>query len=155
MSAVLLAQVADAVTSELNSDGRSWSQLFVAKRMNAPKIKLSELANLHVFVTPLSRTRSPLTRTKSEYRIEVMIGIQKGIATPEDAEDVQTDTLIKLGEEIDEYFAPGLKLTDLPTVSCIGSQYGAGDDSSWMSLKAENELQLFTGIVKLTFLTVV
>lgn len=144
----VLADIADAVVEELNS--QAWSQTFRAVRKNIPRHKREEMSNLHVTVSPKSMSTTPVTRSNFYRNIEVYVGIEKGLAGDTNGE---SDDLISLGEEIADYFANGRSLATYDGAPCVSSVFGNGDGSPWMDIKKDNEDLLYRGVVVLEFQT--
>lgn len=142
----VLTDISDAVADELNS--QTWLLDFQAKRMNVPRIKREEASNLHVTVSPKSRSLKAFNRSRVLETIEVYIGIQQGLAGDQNS---QSDPLISLGEMIDEYFLYGRKLASYSGATCTMSTFGSGQDSPFMSTKDEDGLLMYTGVVTLAF----
>lgn len=141
-----LTDIADAVADELNS--RTWSLRFEAKKQNVPRHRRDEMKDLHVTVSPKSRTSSPSTRGQTYQNIEIYIGIEKGLNGDRDEE---SNPLIDLGEEIATYFENGRSLASYPNAPCVSSTFGSGDGSPWMNVQVDSEALLYRGVVVVEF----
>lgn len=145
MSAVL-AEVSDAVVTELNSRPDSWPLTFTSKRMNVPKFKREEFNNLQVVVSPKSRKTTPATRGQYYENVQVYVFIQKGLSGETNAE---SDSLIDLGETIADYFANGRSLASYPGAPCVGAEFG--DSTPFMDTQTESDGLLYKGVAILEF----
>lgn len=142
----ILADIADAITSEINA--QSWSLDFIATRQNAVRLRREQACDVSVTVTPNEKTSETITRNKTRDICTFYVGIQKALTSDDNS---QTDELIDLGEEIQEYFDQGLPLTDYPTTVCEATSFGADTDTPWMNVQDQDQLLLYTGVVRLTF----
>ena len=102
-----IAQIADAVKTALNA--ATLSQEVAAVRVYVPVASLEAAEDLHVFVMPVERALSKLTRSELQSDIRVDIAVVKRItADPKtEAANAEVDPLLQLTEEIAELFGPG------------------------------------------------
>ena len=144
----VLIPLCDAVVAELNANQASFSLPFTAARMNVVRHNQQDMSALLVTVTAKSRKSTPITRAKSEYIIEIYVGIEKQMLTEANSE---SDPLIALGEQLDDYWNNGKQPATFPGASCILTQFGEDGDSAWLSLRNQKEMLVYTGILKLVF----
>jgi len=143
-----MIDVADAVVTELNNVFAS-SFTVPAIRQNIPRNNLEDLSVLRVTVRPKDKVTSRATRSIVQDIVRVYVGIQK--QCPVDDDNSLSDPLIDLGEDIQAYFDKQIPLTALPGVVCENSAFGADGDSTWMSVVNKNTIDVYTGLIVLTF----
>lgn len=143
----VLIPLADAIVTELNDAARSWFGTFTAVRLNVPKISREDSATLQVIVTPLDKTSVTITRGKTQDVCRYLVGFQKQLANGANAE---TDPLIAIVETVQAYFDQGAVLGSYAAV-CEQADLGTDSETPWMALTDNNELLLFTAVLRLTF----
>jgi hypothetical protein len=91
----LIADIADAVVTALN--GQRFSQPVTAERAYRAAFDLQEMKDLHVTVLPKGQELITAGRGVAQSDVQIDIGVQKKLATGDDAE---IDELMGLVEEI-------------------------------------------------------
>ena len=146
-----LRQCADAIAAEINS--QTWDQPLRAVRKNRPLFNLTELIALACTVMPVSRVTDVSSRQDDQITLRVDVGLQQKFANA-DVDNVDSDPLIDLGEELCEHFARRT-LTGADGTSayqCLRTVYG-DEDSPFMDLDHANSHEVFTGVVSLYLVT--
>lgn len=142
----VLTTVADAIMNTINA--QTWSQSFRAVRQNVPRLSREDAAALHVTVTPQGKESETITRAKTRDLCRFYVAIQKGLKSGDNCE---TDALVALGEEIQAYFDTGAPLTGMATVVCEETAFGSDSETPWLGVQDQDEMMLYTGIIRLTF----
>jgi len=143
----VLTDLADAITAELNDASRSWNGQFHAERMNIPVIKRENTTYLSVIVTPLDKTTTTITRGKTQDVCRYLLGFQRQLHTGDNDE---TDPLISLVEDVQEYFDQGIQLATF-AAACEQADVGTDAETPWMATTDNEGLMLFTAVLRLTF----
>ena len=136
-------RIADAVVAELAAaPPGTFDETFTPQRRVLPTFELSELAGLHVTVVPRAVEITTVTRSGSQYDVQVDIGIQKKLGKDLDGE---VEPLMELTEQIALY----LRLNPLQTamdahwLQCANEPIYAADHLA--------EKRLFTSVLTLTY----
>ena len=140
----IIADIADAVVSALNTPPTPFSQTFTAQRQSLPILELETMdSTLYVNVlTSAIPAISQVSRDASrrDYRIEVVI--QKRLA---DETPASIDPLLTLAEEIIDTFQ-SQRLKDYKSAICVE----VGNEPVYLADHLER-LRQFTSVVSLTF----
>lgn len=150
MTAVL-ADIADAITEELKTTDWTSPSPVAAIRSNHPHLSRDDMQQINLVVTSQSRKTDRITREKRKYTVVVLIGIQTSIGSVENDE---SDQLIAIGEEIEDHFSDW-SMTASPYAKVTDSQFGSGDDSPFFSTRDENQMMVYTGVVRLQLETII
>lgn len=117
MTLPVLAQVADAVTAELNSE--TWAMEFTALRSYLPRVKLEDLGTLHVSVVPVAEDIEASARDLWQHDFTVDVAIQM---KPADITNASLDPLLLLAEAFADHFARVLRLPTLLSACWIRTE---------------------------------
>jgi len=142
MSAVITA-IADAATTELNSG--SFSQPLTAQRLHLPRFELPEMAELRVSVVPVGVEIGIVARHQTAERYRIDVGVQKKLPADATAESDEADALLKLAQEIGQFFR-FRRLAGFPQVVWVKTEHEPLYDPQHFE-----QLRQFTAVVRLTF----
>jgi hypothetical protein len=95
----LIADIADAVTTELNSG--SFGQPFTAERHYLARFELKQLGTLRVPVVPKAATIETAARGQTQHDVQIDVGVLKKLGAADNAE---IDPLVTLVEELADHF---------------------------------------------------
>ncbi|MCC7407221.1 MAG: hypothetical protein IT442_04065 [Phycisphaeraceae bacterium] len=140
MSTIL--DIADAVTTELNSPGSPLAGQAVVQRHYKPAFDLKELKALHIVVVPKAVESTGATRTLMQMDVQIDVGVLKKLGDDPVAE---ADALMTLVEDIASYLR-SRQLTTLPGaawVRCENTPIYAPDHLE--------QLRQFTSVLTLTY----
>ena len=140
-AASMLAQIADAVVTELNA--ATLSQPFTAQRFYLPVFDLGEMKDLHVSVVPKGVTVQPAGRTLLQHDYSIDVAVQKK-AAPDDTSTI--DGLMVLVEEIAAFF----KLRSLTGIPGPGA-WVKTEHAPVYSPEHMEQYRQFTSVITLTF----
>jgi len=135
-----IVALADAVASELNSEG--WSLSFAARRLYRPRFEPADLKTLQVSVVPRSLTIEAASRGDDSRQYQIDLAIQQKLTT-ESAEDI--DPLLALADEIVRHFKLR-RLAAMPTALCVKIEH-----DPIYAVEHLDELRCFTSIITLSF----
>ena len=149
MTKAALVALADEVTKDLSQRSAGWSQSFVAQRKYLPKVELSDTDTLHVTVAISGWRKQPDSRSTWAHEFDVDIGIQYRASdkSAEEATD-KFDALLLLCQQIGDTYED-----TRPTISdCVltSVEYGGPTGLPYVPQHI-NELNQFTGVIRLTF----
>lgn len=133
----LIADIADAVVDALN--GQTFSQPVTAERAYRAAFDLQEMKDLHVTVVPKGLELITAGRGVAQSDVQIDIGVQKKLATGDDAE---IDELMGLVEEIAEFVRTTRQFGDAAWVKT--------ENSPIYSQEHLGELRQFTSVLTLT-----
>jgi hypothetical protein len=136
----LIAQIAQAVTDELNASAILPG--VTAVRSYAPQYELPEMDILHVTVVPKGLTVAAVGRSANQYDCQIDIAVQKRFQTDAPAE---LDPLMNLVEEIAGFFRLK-RLSAFPAAAWIKTEHNPIFAPEHM-----RELRQFTSVITLTF----
>jgi hypothetical protein len=136
----LIAQIAQAVTDELNASGVLPGVTVV--RSYAPQYELPEMDTLHVTVVPKGLVVAAAGRSVNQYDCQIDIAVQKRFQSDTPAE---LDPLLALAEEIADFFRLR-RLSAFPAAAWIKTEHNPVFAPEHM-----RELHQFTGVVTLTY----
>lgn len=149
MAKAVLVTLADEVTNDLNKKSGAWSQAFTAVRRYQPKLDMEGTDGLSVQVVPIAWRKEPNSRREWQHEYDIDIGvIYRAAATAGDQAAAKYDELLKLVEEISDYYEdtrPSVADCVLTSVTFGG---GAGAAYSHESIETKNT---FISVIRLTF----
>lgn len=135
-----IVALADAVVSELNSEG--WSLPFAARRLYRPRFMPVDLKTLQVSVVPRGLLIEGANRIEDSHQYQIDVAIQQKL----DAETVEEiDLLVGLVEEIARHFR-WRRLAAMPSALCVKVE-----NEPVYSIEHLEELRCFTSILTLSF----
>lgn len=139
----LIPDIADAIVAALN--GHTFSQPFTAQRAYRPVFDLADMTDLRVTVVPRGVELSVSGRGLAQSDVQIDIGVQKKLASGDNAE---IDAQMELVQEIGEF---------VRATGRFGLPAGAGeavwvktDNTPIYSQEHLGELRLFTSVLTLT-----
>ena len=146
MATSKLVTLAEEVKDTLNA--KTWSMDFKATRTYKPNPKLEDTDQLTVLVAMPATRMSPDNRTEWTYEHDIDIGILFR-AKPSAGDAMESfDSCLKLQEEIADYYRElRPAIADMPLIRVA---FGAGADQPYIPDHI-NELNQFTGVIRLTF----
>jgi hypothetical protein len=133
----LISDIADAVVAALN--GRTFSQPVTAERAYRAAFDLQEMKDLHVTVVPKGVELTTAGRGLAQSDMQIDIGVQKKLATGDDAE---IDELMGLVQEIAEFIRAMRQFGDAGWVKT--------ENTPIYSQEHLGELRQFTSVLTLT-----
>ncbi|NLY01526.1 MAG: hypothetical protein GXY83_35995 [Rhodopirellula sp.] len=133
----LIADIADAVVAALNN--QTFSQPFTAERAYRAAFDLQEMKDLHVTVVPKGQELITAGRGVAQSDVQIEIGVQKKLATGDDAE---LDELMGLVQEIAEFVRTTRQFGDAAWVKT--------ENTPIYSQEHLGELRQFTSVLTLT-----
>jgi len=133
----LIADIAEAVVVALN--GHTFSQPFTAARAYRPVFDLKDLTDLHVTVVPKGMELTTAGRGLAQSDLEIDIGVQKKLASGDNAE---IDALVGLVQEIAEFVRATGRFGDATWVKT--------ENTPIYSQEHLGELRQFTSVLTLT-----
>lgn len=133
----LIADIADAVVDALN--GQTFSQPVTAERAYRAAFDLQEMKDLHVTVVPKGVELITAGRGVAQSDVQIDIGVQKKLATGDDAE---IDELMGLVQEIAEFVRTTRQFGDAAWVKT--------ENTPIYSQEHLGELRQFTSVLTLT-----
>jgi len=140
----LVIEIADALVAVLNAE--DFTQSFTATRRVRPSFEGVDMGDLHVTVTPRSFEAILVSRSVSQYDVQIDIGVQMKLPVDED-EDYGVANMCGLVEEIAD-FLDGKQLT------------GTGWKAAWLGPATNDpiystdhlaEKRLFTSVLTMTY----
>jgi len=132
-----ITDIADAVVAALN--GQTSSQAFTAARAYRASFDLQEMKDLHVTVVPKGVELITSGRGVAQSDVQIDIGVQKKLATGDDAE---IDELMGLVQEIAEFIRATRQFGDAVWVK--------SENTPIYSQEHLGELRQFTSVLTLT-----
>lgn len=142
----LIAQIADAVVTELN-DGQ-FGQEFTADRKWLVRWKLHDLQSLRVTVVPGPASYEKLDRCRDDQRHEMDIAVQKKI---DPDKNTQVDELVGLMEEFIAHFRVKSLTAGGKAITCIQRALIPGSNAAVAKEHLE-DMRTFTGVLRTTWL---
>jgi len=133
----LISDIAEAVVAALN--GQTFSQPFTAERAYRAAFDLQEMKDLHVTVVPKGLELITAGRGVAQSDVQIDIGVQKKLATGDDAE---IDELMGLVQEIVEFVRATRQFGDAVWVKT--------ENTPIYSQEHLGELRQFTSVLTLT-----
>lgn len=133
----VIADMADAVVAALN--GQTFSQPFMAVRAYRAAFDLQEMKDLHVTVVPKGLELVTAGRGVAQSDVQLDIGVQKKLATSDDAE---IDELMGLVQEVAEFIRATRQFGDAIWVK--------SENTPIYSQEHLGELRQFTSVLTLT-----
>jgi hypothetical protein len=133
----LITDIVDAVVAALN--GQTFSQPVTAERAYRAAFDLQEMKDLHVTVVPKGLELITAGRGVAQSDVQIDIGVQKKLATGDDAE---IDELMGLVQEIVEFVRATRQFGDGVWVKT--------ENTPIYSQEHLGELRQFTSVVTLT-----
>lgn len=133
----LITDIADAVVDALN--GQTFSQPVTAVRAYRAAFDLQEMKDLHVTVVPKGLELITAGRGVAQSDVQIDIGVQKKLATGDDAE---IDELMGLVQEIAEFIRTTRQFGDAAWVKT--------ENTPIYSQEHLGELRQFTSVLTLT-----
>jgi hypothetical protein len=132
-----ITDIADAVVVALN--GQTFSQPFTAARAYRAAFDLQEMKDLHVTVVPKGMELVTAGRGVAQSDLQIDIGVQKKLATGNDAE---IDALMDLVQEIAEFIRATRQFGEAVWVKT--------ENTPIYSQEHLGELRQFTSVLTLT-----
>jgi hypothetical protein len=132
-----ITDIADAVVAALN--GQTFSQPVTAVRAYRAAFDLQDMKDLHVTVVPKGVELVTAGRGVAQSDVQIDIGVQKKLATGDDAE---IDELMALVQEIAEFIRATRQFGDAVWVK--------SENSPIYSQEHLGELRQFTSVLMLT-----
>jgi len=133
----VICDIAEAVVAALN--GHTFSQPFTAQRAFRPVFDLADMKELHVMVVPKGVELSTAGRGLAQTDVQIDIGVQKKLATGDNAE---IDSLVGLVQEIAEFVRATGRFGDAAWVKT--------ENTPIYSQEHLGELRQFTSVLTLT-----
>ena len=132
-----ITDIADTIVAALN--GQMFSQPFTAARAYRAAFDLQEMKDLHVTVVPKGLEFVTAGRGVAQSDVQIDIGVQKKLATGDDAE---IDALMGLVQEIVEFIRATRQFGDAVWVK--------SENTPIYSQEHLGELRQFTSVLTLT-----
>ncbi len=132
-----ITDITDAIVAALN--GQTFSQAFTAARAYRAAFDLQEMKDLHVTVVPKGVELTTAGRGVAQSDMQIDIGVQKKLATGDDAE---IDELMGLVQEIAEFIRATRQFGDAAWVK--------SENTPIYSQEHLGELRQFTSVLTLT-----
>ncbi len=133
----LISDIADAIVAALN--GQTFSQPVTAERAYRAAFDLQEMKDLHVTVVPKGAELTTAGRGLAQSDVQIDIGVQKKLATGDDAE---IDELMGLVQEIAEFVGATRQFGEAVWVKT--------ENTPIYSQEHLGELRQFTSVLTLT-----
>jgi hypothetical protein len=141
----LIAQIADAVVSDLNAG--SFSQSFTAVRKWLVEWPLEEMASLHVAVTLGPSTWEVLTRARDRARHTTDVVVQQQV----DPTGTGPDALVEFLEELVAHFRGKVLAAGSDSIVCLERSMVPGTVAALDRALLDNP-HVFTGVLRLQWL---
>jgi len=137
----VITDIADAVTAELNGLDPV-TPLAAVRSTKAPEFELPDMKTLRVTVVPRGWDSQTATRAAAQCDYQIDIGVQKKLATGDNAE---IDALLGLVERIADHFR-AKRLAAVP-----GAMWVKNENTPLYSPEHMGQLRQFTSVLTLTF----
>ena len=144
MNDSLIAQIADAVVSELNAPGTEFEGEFTAERHYRPRFEVATgaLDELRVSVVPRGISIEKATRAGDLHDVQIDVAIQKKL---DDESPPALDALMNTVQQVADHVR--------------GRRLSAFEDAAWRRIENEpiyavdhlDELRVFTSVLTLTY----
>ena len=143
----LIAQIADAVVTDLNAAGTEFEGEFTAERHYRPRFEVGngDLDELRVSVVPRGISIEKATRAGDIHEVQVDVAVQQKLPPEADDSPAAIDMLMRTVQQIADHMR--------------GRRLSAFEEAAWRRIENEpiyavdhlDELRVFTSVLTLTY----